>query len=62
MKRAGSFGFVAATVILVLIAAFSFAGTVMSRTSCSNAELEGYYRELVYPVRSNLSTFRYDDL
>ena len=46
MKRAGSFGFVAATVILVLIAAFSFAGTVMSRTSCSDAELEGYYKQL----------------
>lgn len=44
-KRAGSFGFVAATFILVLVAAFFFAGTVMSRTDFDSAELEGYYRE-----------------
>ena len=46
MRKTGSFGFVAATVLLVLIAAFSCVGTVKSRTSCNNAELEGYYREL----------------
>lgn len=44
-KKAGSFGFVAATFILVLVAAFFFAGTVMSRTDFDAAELEGYYRE-----------------
>ena len=44
-KRAGSFRFVAATVILVSVAALSFAGTVMCRTNLSEAELEGYYRE-----------------
>lgn len=46
MKRTGSFGFEAATILFILIAALSMTGTVMSRTSCSNAELEGYYREL----------------
>lgn len=45
MKRTGSFGFVAATIILVMVAALSFAGTVMSRTNFSDAELESYYRE-----------------
>lgn len=45
MRRTGSFRFAAATIIFVLIAAFSFAGTVMSRTDFSDAELEGYYRE-----------------
>lgn len=44
-KKAGSFGFAAATIILVLVAAFFFAGTVMSRTDFDAAELEGYYRE-----------------
>ncbi|MGN0168425.1 MAG: hypothetical protein ACI4AB_10310 [Acetatifactor sp.] len=44
-RKAGSFGFVAATIILVLVAALFFAGTVMSRTDLDAAELEGYYRE-----------------
>ena len=46
MRKTGSIGFAAATVLLVLIAAFSYVGTVKSRTFCSNAELEGQYREL----------------
>lgn len=43
MKRAGSLRFWAATVILILAAALSVAGTVMSRTGFDRAELEGYY-------------------
>lgn len=46
MRKTGSLKFAAATIILVLIAALSFAGTVMSRTNFSDSELEGYYREL----------------
>lgn len=45
MRKTGSLGFVAATIILVSVAAFSFAGTVISRAECSAGELEGYYRE-----------------
>lgn len=44
-EKAGSFRFVAATVILVSVAALSFAGTVMCRADLSGAEQEGYYRE-----------------
>lgn len=51
-KKAGSFQFVAATIILVSIAAISFAGTVMAmagtslgRTNLNSAEPEGCYRE-----------------
>lgn len=44
-KNAGSLGFWAATILLVLVAAFFVTATVMSRTSLSRAELEGYYRE-----------------
>lgn len=46
MRKTGSLKFAAATTILVLIAALSFAGTAMSRTGFSDPELEGYYREL----------------
>lgn len=44
-KNAGSLGFWAATILLVLVAVFFFTATVMSRTSLDQAELEGYYRE-----------------
>lgn len=44
-KKAGSFGFMAATVMLVLVAALSIAGTVMCRTRPDHTELEGYYLE-----------------
>lgn len=44
-KKAGSFGFMAATVMLVLVAALSFAGTLMCRTRPDYAELEEYYLE-----------------
>lgn len=38
-------GFWLATVLLILVSALSFAGTVMSRTDFDAAEMEGYYRE-----------------
>lgn len=44
-KRAGSLGFVAVTIILVLLTALCFAGTVESRTTLDGAESEGYYRQ-----------------
>lgn len=44
-RKAGSVGFVAATVILVLVAALSFGGTVSSRTDFEREELERYYME-----------------
>lgn len=51
-KKAGSFQFVAATIILVSVAAISFVGTVMAmagtplgRTNLNSAEPEGCYRE-----------------
>lgn len=44
-KNAGSLGFWVATILLVLVAAFFFTATVMSRSSLDQAELEGYYRE-----------------
>lgn len=44
-KNAGSLGFWAATILLVLVVAFFFTATVMSRSSLDQAELEGYYRE-----------------
>lgn len=57
-KRAGNLGFVAVTIILVLLTALCFAGTVASRTMLDSAELEGYYRQqedqLVSRVRSFL--------
>ena len=43
--RAEGFGFAAATIILVLVAAFFCAGTVMCKTDFDAAELEQYYRE-----------------
>lgn len=44
-KNAGSLGFWAATILLVLVAAFFVTATVRSRTALDRAELEGYYRE-----------------
>lgn len=38
-------GFWLATVLLIMVSVFSFAGTVMSRTDFDAAEMEGYYRE-----------------
>lgn len=58
-KKAGIFGFVAVTIILVLVAALFFTKTVMSRTDIDAAELEGYYRvkeeALVKDTREYLS-------
>lgn len=44
-KIAGNLGFVAVTIILVLLTALCFAGTVASRTTLDSSELEGYYRQ-----------------
>lgn len=44
-KRAGNLGFVAVTIILILLTALCFAGTVASRTTLDSSELEGYYRQ-----------------
>lgn len=44
-KRTGNLGFVAVTILLVLLTAFCFAGTAASRTTLNSAELEGYYRQ-----------------
>lgn len=54
-RKTGSFQFVAATIILVTVAAISFAGTAMAAASMAEmplgrmnfggAEPEGYYRE-----------------
>ncbi|MCM1057408.1 MAG: hypothetical protein NC517_07370 [Firmicutes bacterium] len=64
-KKAGSFRFWAATVILVSVAALSFAGTVMCRTDLNDTELEGYYREkekqLVKDTRAYLSGSGFDN-
>ncbi len=58
-RKTGSVGFVAATIILVLVAALSFGGTVMSRTDFDAVELESFYRvkesELVKEVREFLA-------
>ena len=64
-KNAGSLGFWAATILLVLVAAFFVTATVMSRTSLDQAELEGYYREtaeqLVRDARKFLITQVYQN-
>lgn len=64
-KNAGSLGFWAVTVLLVLVAAFFVTATVMSRTSLDQAELEGYYREkeeqLVRNARKFLNTHGYQN-
>ncbi len=44
-RRAGSLGFWAATVILVLVAALAFAESASSRTDFDREELERYYME-----------------
>lgn len=44
-RKTGSFQFVAATILLVTVAAISFAGTVMARMSAGGAEPESHYRE-----------------
>lgn len=64
-KKAGSFRFAAATIILVSVAALSFAGTVMCRTNLSEAELEGYYRQkeqqMVKDTRGYLNRSGFDN-
>ncbi len=64
-EKAGSFGFVAATVILVSVAALSFAGTAMCRTGLSGADTEGYYREreeqMVKDIRAYLNLQGFDN-
>ena len=44
-RKTGSFQFVAATILLVTVAAISFAGPAMARTNFGSAGPEGYYRE-----------------
>lgn len=44
-RRAGSLGFWAVTIILIMVTAFCCAGTVMCRTNFSERELESCYRE-----------------
>lgn len=57
-RRAGSLGFWAVTVVLIIVTAFCCAGTVISRTGFSERELEGYYcereRQLVEETREYL--------
>lgn len=64
-KKAGSLGFWAATILLVLVAAFFVTATVRSRTALDRAELEGYYREkeeqLVREARKYLNAQGYQD-
>lgn len=64
-RNAGSFRFWAATVILVSVAALSFAGTVMCRTNLSSEELKGYYREkeeqMVKDTRAYLNRSGFDN-
>lgn len=64
-RKAGSFRFWAATVILVSVAALSFAGTVMCRTDLGSAELEAYYRkkeeQLVKDTRAYLNRSGFDN-
>lgn len=64
-RNAGSFRFWAATVILVSVAALSFAGTVMCRTNLSSEELDGYYLErearLVKDTRAYLNHSGFDN-
>lgn len=64
-KNAGSLGFWAATILLVLVAAFFVTATVRSRTALDRAELEGYYREkeeqLVREAREYLNAQGYQD-
>lgn len=65
VRRAGSFGFTAATVMLVLVAALSFAGTVMCMGKPDYAELEGYYLEkeaqLVKDTKAYLNGHGFDN-
>lgn len=57
-RRTGMAGFVAVTILLVLIAAFFCVGTVMSRTDLDARELEEYYlakeQELTREIREVL--------
>ena len=57
-RRTGMVGFVAVTILLVLITAFFCVGTVMSRTDLDARELEEYYlakeQELTREIREVL--------
>ena len=59
MRRMSRGGFTVAVLVLTLAACWCWAGTVMSRTDLSAAEIEGYYqekeKELVEEARAFLS-------
>ncbi len=50
MRKTGSRGFVAATVLLVLIAVFSFAGTAVCRAESCREDLENHYMTLEWQL------------
>lgn len=58
-KRMGTIGFLLITLLLILISAFCMAGTVKSRTTFADAELEQYFKqkekELVTEIRAYLN-------
>lgn len=56
-KKAGSFGFAAATTVFLLIAAVSFAGTAVWRMDLKGAELEDSYRERERRMLENAEAF-----
>lgn len=56
-RKAGSVGFVAATVILVLVAALAFAKTVSSRTDFAGEELERYYMAKEKQLREDVRDY-----
>lgn len=64
-EKTGSFGFAAATIMLVLVAALSFAGTAMCRTKGDGAGAERNYREkeaqLVKSTRAYLDYSGFDN-
>lgn len=64
-RRAGSLRFWAVTILLVIVTAFCYVGTVVSRTDFSAQELERYDRErerqLVEDVREYLRRQGYEN-
>lgn len=56
-KKTGSFGFVAATTIFLLIAAVSFAGTVVCGMDLKGAGTEDLYRERERRMLENAGAF-----
>lgn len=65
-RRAGMAGFVAVTILLVLIAAFFCVETVMSRTNVDARELEEYYlskeQELTREIRKVLEEKGFENI